>query len=248
MKKNKYFWSRLSHRRKILVYFLAILALVFCIYFFAGTPPFSVEHRYYRAARSHLVGPGRILAHLELEQMDYTDLIIAEDGNDLILYITEENDFSPAELVCRQKTGDLTVLAAPAYRGGIWSNATQQHLPVFLFDEYPDAVRAEIEATLSARYGAESFSRTYTLESSREYEGFFVFDIYAHNAEGLRAEGYALYTFSNLSSNSLSSHMNTVVPVTVRLYDARDQLILEQDLEVRSVAAQAHAARGELPE
>ena len=245
MNKRRYFWSRLSYQWKLLVYTAVILLLAFCLYFFAGSPPLSMEHRYYRAARDHMVGPGRIIAHLELEQMDYTDLIIAEDGEDLILYIVEENEFSPAELACRQKTGDLTVLAAPCFRGGLWSNAYEQHLPVFLFDEYPDAVRAEMEVTLSARYGTEEFSKTYALESRREYAGFFQFDIYVHNSEGLGAEGYALYTFSNLSSNSLSAHMNTAVPVTVRLYDTKDSLLLERSWEVRSVAAEAHARRGE---
>lgn len=248
MKKKSYFWSRLSYKRKIAVYLLTILALVLCLYLFAGCPPFSEAHRYYRAARDHMVGPGKILAHLELEQMDYTDLVIAEDGDDIILYITDDYNFNPAELSCRQKTGDLTVLAAPCYRGGLWSGATVQHLPVFLFDEYPDAVRAEMDVSLSARFGGEEFDKTYELEASREHEGFFRFDIHAHNSAGLGAEGYALFTFSCLSGNTLSSRIDTAIPVTVRLYDAKDDLILERNWSIRSVAGEAHAALEELAE
>lgn len=241
MKKKNYFWSRLSYPWKITIYLLVILLLAFLLYFFAGCPPVSETHRYYRAARDHMVGPGTVLAHLELEQMDYTDLVIAEDDENVMLYITHEYDAHPAELACREKTGDLTVLAAPCYRGGIWSNAVDQHLPVFLFDDYPDAVRAELDVMLSVRYGGQVFEKTYALEAEREYEGFFRFDIFAHNSDGLKAEGYALHTFSNLSSNALTSHMGLTVPVTVRLYDQADQLILERSLEVRSVAGQAHA-------
>lgn len=248
MKKRNYFWSRLSYRRKILIYLLVILTLASCLYLFAGCPPVSEEHRYYRAARDYMVGPGEIIAHLELEQMDYTDLIIAEDGDEVILYITEEYDFSPAELSCRKKTGDLTVLTAPCYRSGLWSNGTDLRLPVFLFDEYPDAVRAEMEVTLSARYGAETFRKTYELSAAREYEGFFQFDIYAHRSDGLKAEGYALYTFSRLTGNTTASNMLTAVPVTVRLYDDADRLITERSWEIRSVAGEAHAERGELPQ
>lgn len=240
MKKQRYFWSRLTHWKKVAVYLPVIALLIYLLYFFAGCPPFSPVHRYYRAARDHLVGPGKVLAHLELEKMDYTDLILAEDEENVILYITHEHDFEPAELACREKTGDLTVLAAPSYRGGSWSVALEQHLPVFLFDEYPEAVRAEMELTLSTHYSGEDFSKTYSLESAREYEGFFQFDIFAHNAEGLKAEGYALYSFSNLSANALNPHMGTAVPVTVRLYDSNNRLILERQLEVRSTAGQAH--------
>lgn len=240
MKKNRYFWSRLTHRKKVAVYLPLIALLIYLLYFFAGCPPFSPAHRYYRAARDHLVGPGKILAHLELEKMDYTDLILAEDEENIILYITHEHDFEPAELACREKTGDLTVLAAPCYRGGSWSTALEQHLPVFLFDEYPEAARAEMELTLSTHSNGEDFSKTYKLESHREYDGFFQFDIFAHNAQGLKAEGYALHAFSNLSANALNPHIGIAVPVTVRLYGSDNCLILERHLEVRSTAGQAH--------
>lgn len=240
MKRNRYFWSRLGYRKKVAIYTAAILLLIYLLYIFAGCPPFSPIHRYYRAARDHLVGPGKVLAHLELEKMDYTDLILAGDEENVILYITHEYEFEPAELACREKTGDLTVLAAPCYRGGSWSVAYDQHLPVFLFDDYPEAVRAEMELTLTAHYGREDFSKTYSLESTREYAGFFQFDIFAHNSQGLKAEGYALYMFSNLSGNSLSPFRDTAVPVTLRLYDNANRLILERQLEVRSTAGQAH--------
>ena len=240
MKQNRYFWSRLSHWKKVAVYLPAILLLVYLLYVFAGCPPFSETHRYYRAARDHLVGPGTVLAHLELEKMDYTDLILAEDEENVILYITHDHDFEPAELACREKTGDLTVLAAPSYRGGSWSATYDQHLPVFLFDDYPEALRAEMELTLSVHYAGEYFSKTYSLKSDRANDGFFQFDIYAHNAEGLKAEGYALYMLSNLSSNTMNAYISTAVPVTVRLYDSNNNLILTRQLEIRSTAGQAH--------
>jgi hypothetical protein len=111
---------------------------------------------------------------------------------------------------------------------------------VFVFDNYPEAVRAELDITLQATYAGEYFEKAYSLKSTRKNQGYFQFTLSAISPQGLGAEGYALQIFSLLSGYGGRSLPDAAIPATVRLYDKDDQLICAHTLEIVSVVEQAH--------
>ena len=205
-----------------------------------------------------MVGPAEILTICDIENASYEHLLVADDGEGVVLFGYSNTLGDHHNLVYRKKTGDLTVLAAPDFRF-FGAEEYVLDLPVFLFDEYPAAARAELEMTLSTTLNDVYFEKNYFLESQREGEGYFRFNIHAESenwyideygqkwGSSLGAEGHALQEFSRMCGYSSAWNL-LPQPVTVRLFDDQNDLILEKELLVRCAAGQAHAERGELPD
>lgn len=255
MRKLKQFWKSIPRKGKIAINLLLMALVSFGIYLFLGCPAFTAEQRYRRAERAHMVGPAKILEIYAPEGSNYQYVLVAEEPGAVIFYLYSDIPGSTGDLYYREKTGDLTVLAAPNILPGS-SSMQVVDLPVFLFDEYPEALRAELEITLSETVNDEYFEKTYHLESSREAEGYFHFNIHAE-AEGtytdlygftlpneLGAEGIVLRQFSQMCGYADSFNLRPQ-PVTVRLYDESGALILEETLQIRCVSDMAHQKRGD---
>lgn len=244
MIKTKNIWKRTPRKFRLPILGLGIAALALALYTFAGSPTLTLEQEYRRAEKAHLVGPARILGTVELETdfLSYWDMLIADDGDGIIFFCYNYPDFAEldqTELIYRKKTGDITVLSAP------FPNESREHttvakLPVFIFDEYPEAVRAELDLTLNTTYDGKNFQKHYTLKSRREVSGYFQFTLGSVNPEGLGAEGYAIQVFTLISGYGGRSMDDYSIPAEVRLYDADNQLICEKTLEITSVVEQAH--------
>lgn len=235
MSKIKRIWLNIPRRQRIAINLLVILILAFSVYVFCGCPPFTAEQKFRRAEKANFVGPGEILGIYELEGFVYPHLLVADDSDGVIFY-SFDNLIDPSEnLVYREKTGDLTVLAAPDYRDYTHREA-EVEVPVFLFDKYPEATRAELEFTLSTTLNNVYFEKDYVLESLRESDGYFCFNLRI-TSQG--AESYAVQEFSRMCGYSSAWNLQSQ-PITVRLYGEDEELILEERILVRCVAGTVH--------
>ena len=100
------------------------------------------------------------------------------------------------------------------------------------------------------------FEKEYILDSVREEDGLFRFVIHVGSNDWyvddfghkqgmpVGAEGVVLQQFSQMCGYDDSFNLRPQ-PVTVRLYDEYDNLILEEEILVHCVAGQAHTEQGE---
>lgn len=218
----------------------------FLLYVFSGCPAFTVEEQYRRAEKANLVGPAEILGTVELKDAYsvYDRLLLADDGEGVIMYLYRADDISNHRLVYREKMGEVTVPAAPS-NDVFWWGRKEIEVPVLVFDSCPAAVRAELELELGCEFNGEEFQKTYSLESYREKQGYFLFSIRASASYELGAEGCALSTLAQVSGHDFASYVETAIPATVRLYDEAGAKVYEKSLYIRSVAGEAHEARGD---
>ena len=241
----KKLWNKLPRLFRGSVYVALSLAAAMAIYAFLGAPTTSLERQFRRAERAHMVGPGKILGTVALEADlgSYQSMLVAEDSEGVILYCYDHLRYDPPELVYREKTGDITVLCAP-YPNENREQQTTAYLPVLVFADDPQAARAELELTLAVSYRGMDFEKTYRLEASREYEGFFLFRIVSHDARGLGLEGTALQRFAMISGYHSGTYSQLEIPATVRLYGEDGTLLAEKETLVRSVPALAGEEKG----
>lgn len=232
-------YQRLNVKFRACVNLLCIALCVFLIYTFLGSPALSVTNAFRRAEKANLVGPAKILARTEPEGTPYSHLIVADDGNGVILFTFDRWDSKATELLYIQKTGCLTIAAAPD--STLFFTQKEAVIPLVLFDEECLAVRAELDITLTGQYKGQTHEKTYNLHAQREFEGCFLFSIHARSAASLGAEGQLLFALQNVTGNSMAATVGTRFPATVRLYDGSGALILEESLFIQSAAARAHA-------
>ena len=253
---RKKFWKSLSRPVKILLLLAGLLLTSFLLYIFIGAPPLSDEHRYRRAERENLVGPAKILDILELKQAhenSYDRLLLADNGDSIIMYVWHTQQTHREQLVYRSQMENVTVYAAPGCHWfNNWEYAEEVELPILLFDDFPRAVHAEIDFTLQAdRTNNFTFSKDYSLEADRVSDGYFCFYIVSSDicSKDDNCEGAALASLSQLTDSynyPLSFSDYTEIPVSVRLYDDNEILIHEEIVTIRSEKAEAHYKRGEL--
>lgn len=257
MKSVKRFWGNLSRKVKIAITLLALFLMGFALYIFIGGPAFTAEQRFRRAERANMVGPASIVATYDFTNGSYEHLIVADDSDGVIFYaFSGREGYTTEHLYYREKTEDLTVLAAPVLEHfSYWEYELE--LPVFLFDNYPAAQRAQLQFTLSETVNDVYFEKEYILNSVREENGFFRFNLHAEStnwyiddwgrAQGtpLGAEGVVLEQFSQMCGYDDSFNLRPQI-VTVRLWNSNDELILEEDILLHCVAGQAHTEQGEV--
>ena len=225
-------WKKLPRTVRSSLYILLSLAALAAIYTFLGAPA-SAETQFRRAERAHMVGPGEILGTVDLEAElgSYRKMLLAETEEGVILYCYDHPAYQDTELIYREKTGSVTLLCAP-YPDGSREYQVNPRVPVVLFDRYPDAVRAELDLTLSTLYMGQPFEKTYCLSSPRENSGYFLFYIVTHSPQGLGLQGIALQRFAMISGYR---DPDMTASATVRLYDAAGTLIAREDTQVRSI-------------
>lgn len=196
----------------------------------------------------HQIGPSTVVDHLDEEEYDeFEHLLVGETDHGVVfysIYWDRITDFS-----YREKTGDLTVLAAPTW-GEDWSRSYKgKRLPIYLFDEYPLAVRAEMEITVSSNpeniyYSGVDFSRSWSLKADRESDGHFLFWLEvpekASQLNALGTDGEAAQLLSRICHSDSWEYAVETADITVRLYNAAGDMIKEQALTLRSVIGAAH--------
>lgn len=262
MRRLKRLWRNIPRPIRAVVNILGILFLILTIYYCMGTPAFSLEQGFRRQEKAHLVGPGQIVDHLDWsEYPQFHDILVAETEHGVTFYAVYESDslfeqYTYEIFSHREKTGDLTVLAPPSM-WMLWNwNDWDQTVPIYLFDEYPEAVRAELDLHVVGKYQVDNdnfddLDVRFSLETRRADEGFFKFwlDIPAGMDEELAAAQLltAISTTGESfpSANTQAHYKYPYAEATVRLYDENDVLLVEEDLMLHTVSAAAQAERGE---
>ena len=108
--------------------------------------------RFRRAEKAALVGPSEILDRIDVREewpsVNYDRLLIGDDGEEILFYLIPEN--GNGFLWRREKTDGI--LLTPLYNVN-WVFGTPRRrdgvLPLFLFSDEPEAVRAEVQIRLS---------------------------------------------------------------------------------------------------
>lgn len=193
------------------------------------------EHQFRREERGNLVGPSTILGKEQIELGPFQGMIVAETGQTVILWLYGE-DIGRTQFICRNKYDD-NMLIAPPGTGGFSLVIDEIHLPIVLIDNTPRAVRAEIVFTLREIWDGQDFEKAYHLEAQRDQHGYFLFTLDAEGQwPGLGAEGAALNTLTNISSNR-DTYISRSIPVEIRFYDITGELIVTDTVAIVSEAA-----------
>ena len=242
MKKHPVKRKGLSRKVRTLIHLFVILLCVTLVLLVKSIPSSTPEEQFRRLEQGYMIGPSNILGTETISKSGDLKLLIAKSDTDLMLYRYAESEYRQfteksnrsTDLVCRKKNGDLTILAAGG-RSPYFSNNTEPYLPIVLFDEYPEAIRAEIEFTLSIdtykdTEGIVRDESLFRLNSTRTNDGYFYFTI----SPSVKAnEGYLqmLVKLASMTSNwGNVGYTPTPIPVTVHLYDKNNQLIVDQTI------------------
>lgn len=238
-------WQRLPAKVLACTNLTLICLCCLVIYIAIGSPSFSARHAFRRAEKAELVGPSNILAHIRPDGTAYRHLILGDDGNGVILFAYNRWNSDATDLLYVEKTGDLTIAAAPGRT--FFATKNGACVPVILFDSESGAIRAELDLTLAAEYEGEQCQNTYHLKADRRYNGCFIFTLQTSSMENLGAEGQMLFTLQSITGNSMADTQDMKIPATVRLFDEANNLIREEILFIQSAAAKAHTEQNSSP-
>ena len=225
----------LTKKQRLLRNLMVLALLVGLMDFLIADFFLMPENQFRREERGNLVGPSTILGQEEIDLGPFQDMILAETEECVILWLYSE-DIGRTQFICRDKY-DENMLIAPPGVGGFVFLTDELHLPIVLFDQVPKAVRAEISFTLREFYDEKDFEKSYLLEAQRSTRGYFLFTLDAEGQwPGLGAEGVALTTLANISSNR-DTYVSRSIPVEVRFYDITGALIETDTITIVSEAA-----------
>lgn len=207
---------RIPRPVKTLLWLLAGLAALLAFYIAIGRPSLTVQMAFRRAEHARLVGPGQILAEVELE--GDIRLIVGKTKYNYELFACDPAQVDFCELRCYAVTGDMALFTVPMGRpryGTSYGTSYSQPLELILFDREARAVRAELSFVQG--------ERSYTAQAGRAEEGFFLFALWPDSAE-------AASELDLLADAAGSYHGADPLPVQVRLYDGQDNLLREETL------------------
>lgn len=246
MKKLKNLWNKIP--RPYRSFFNLALAFVIATLFYVsiGSPAFSRAHQFRRAERANLVGPSTILFNGKVTEFDYSHLIIAKTESGILTFATD--DTIPSNFNYFKKTGDITVISAPKFLM-LWGlDNFPVNLPVFVIDDHPEAVRAELELSIvgtlehnvNGTERAEVLDQHFYKEATRRDDGIFCFILdlpYINNLDehgyfldiNHGADGYALDVLASTFTNMDTLPFDGIITAIVRLYDSEGNLITEQE-------------------
>ena len=242
MKKIATFWNRLPRALRTLIQIIAILLCLVIAYLAAGSPALTKEMEYRQLEKAYMLGPCTILGTETLSSNSHKKVMIGKDETHLMLCpYTDGEELGRFSPIFREKHGNLTLLAAWDAHNDILKTDPEDnfHLPVILFDEYPEAVRAEVEFTMyaPAEQAPNGYKYDFFLESTRTTDGYFYFEI-EHKANTnplytnmLRGIAYISHGFGG------ENLIEPTEPISVRLYDKNDQLIVDEIIYFRDITA-----------
>lgn len=235
------FFSPATRPIRAIINCLLTVALAVVFYISIGCPTFSFTQEFRRAEKVHMVGES-VIVDTVTNHPDYSRMIVGETehgicffGMDMVQIASRFGNPSKAyyTLTYCEKTADVTVAIAPNDGAAMW-DMMRCSFPVYIFDEHPEAVRAEIRTTVTGKetYYSEgkkvtvSFKETFTAEAERSGEGYFRFTLTNNDENGGRALG--LLSMVGSGAGLSSENKSTVIPFTVRLYDENGALVVEK--------------------
>lgn len=232
----------------------ALLALLLAIayYIALGCPTLTFLQEFRRAEKVHMVGPSKIVDQLPTSEYgEFETMLVGETDHGIIFFGKYGSTRSGGKFSgdryyrfsYQEKTGDVSFAAPPNIFGytGIYD------LPVYVFTEYEDAIRATISITVegSRTYSLDNqkiedpFDEVFQAEAERDQNGFFCFGLTAQfnysDADPFDWDNdvaYALFSLSNLCNDSAihAEQKTMVIPITVTLYDAEGDVLVTREL------------------
>lgn len=231
MRKLITLWKRIPRPLLVLIHIAVILLCIPMIYIASGSPSFTAEMQYRRLEKSHMVGPATILGTESVTGQD--KILVARTDTHLMLYFyTAGKKINSTDLLIRKSYGDLTILPA-AEPFPMYTERSDFGLPIILFDAYPQAVRAELEFSMSLGDYTDPqqtvpYEKHFYLESTRTNDGYFRFTI-EHKAYSNHQYTKMLQTLAYAARGyNGDGEIVAKIPFSVRLYDQNDQLITDK--------------------
>lgn len=225
------FFDRIPEKTQVAVNVLLILILPVLIYVFVGAPSLTVEQGFRRAEKENLVGPAEILGIETIDGILTDTLVVAKTQKGVILYVDQDSvDWPVNPLVYREKTGELMICGSPGRISPIVP-PDGDDLTVILFDNYPQAVRAELDMELfwENRQTGKQYRYRYSLSGTRKNPGYIRMDypVQWKDWQGIddHPENTAIFQFVNHSADGSYRAPAGEFPASVRLYDENDTLI-----------------------
>lgn len=263
MKTLKRLWLNIPRQVRAFLNILGIFLLILTFYYCIGSPVLTLEQGFRRQEKAHLVGPGDIVDHLDWSiYPQFDDVLVAETDKGVCFYAVYKSDELFEQYVYeifsyREKWGHLTVLAPPS----MWMNwqwqEWDQELPIYLFDEYPEAAQAEMELHVVGEYQVDN--DTYDVCDVRLHvaaERFdagifrFLLEVPGNDKEALAAAQLLTSISTTADSwpgaNTKAYHKAPYADIIVRLYDEAGNLIVEEELVLRTVSGEAQTKQGKL--
>lgn len=242
---------KLPRSWKIAIYSL-VIAVCFCIGWVMMELPIVFPRLHMLSAeRQNLLGPSNLVDVLEnKEYSEFEKLLVGETEHGITFFCL--NPHRNTRLYYREKIGDVTVVPAPTYSSS-WHNgfthvSPPRQLPIYVFHEYPTAVRAEMEIAVAnnpdnrhTNYTGDGFSFQYQLSAERSQNDFFLFRLeLPEYCEENADELYAMQMLSRICYYHGWTYALETASITLRLYDASGKLLTETTQVLRSDIGIAH--------
>lgn len=224
----KEFYFRVPIKVKVLLSTILILQLAYLFYIFIGTPALNWKQKYRRMETAYMVGPGEILCYEQITGHFYHKQVLAKSDEGVILASISIPEF----LLYFPKNNDIMVLGAPQSHTNL--QLVGEKVTVFAVDEYPEAVRAELDLQLYWQQWEETepVRPVFYAKADRQGTGCFRFDIPIYEWEEYTDEYKALKYFSSCSGRHWGSEMpEGVCNATIRLYNDKNELICRREVD-----------------
>ena len=205
MRKLRERWAKIPRPLRAISNIALVILLLYLLWCSSGKPLHNDYLEYRRMEKMQMLGPGTIVhemrPHYGTEEYpadhygEFEHTILSETYEGIIFFGT--NTYSDGEkyytMTYQEKAGDITLAVPPTDWMGWGGQQWDLYLPIFVFHEYPEAVRAEMDLTIEGvweiNYSSpyideqhkEPYVRTYSLQSSHKTDDFFLFSIFVEN-------------------------------------------------------------------
>lgn len=235
MRNKKPRYHRLSRKQKIVI---CLVLIVIALYGLISTnAPVTPMAAFRLAEKAALLDPGQILGTESATPNGQDSIIVAQNDTACITFAYEDfKSYSSDDLAFRKKNSDLTFVSIKSYlnygltdKSLIVNPDHTRYLPIVLFDDYPDAARAELDITLCRTDEEPQHKKLYQVTAERQSKGYFLFYLEWHSdfiSEDREIDSLQRALADNIVVNGFEA------PTVIRLYDKNDQLILEREMDI----------------
>ena len=247
----KRFFQGIPRPVKACIYALVVILLAITYYIAIGCPTLFFRQEFRRAEKANLVGPSKIVDRLDEDDYhEYDDMLVGETEHGVCFMGRLKADVSGTrnqkkylyQFNYREKTGDITVVTAPNFWGWHWDFADWGYsLPVYIFTKHDNAASARIKLTVVG-------STTQTVNNApvtTEFSEVFIASATEIEPGVLRgfvessggSSNTALAALSKVCTNDGFKEADQLwmeVPCTVELFDAEGNLIVSQEMILRT--------------
>lgn len=228
--------ERIPRKLQVFVNLLLIPVLLFMMFVFLDCPVLDDHDAYRRIEKANMVGPAEILGYEAFTEKFYENVVLADAGDAVIIAAIPKNrklNIYNNYFFYLPKTDDIIISPVPEYLS--WGDS-EVRMSLFLFDEYPEAVRAEVDLEVFWNPGGDEpiYYETHRLEAVRNNDGYFRLDVQiSSNQFEVDPAAEAIIQLSHVAMNCGGWTLpEDAYPATVRLYDVADRLVVEKQMQL----------------